>query len=442
MYCGSGNNAGDGYLAAGMLAEKGRRVRVAMVGDPEKLGRDAGEAYRYCRSTGVRMQTWQPETIEPGGVVVDALLGTGLTGDVRERYAGAIEEINDAGVPVLSVDIPSGLSADTGQRLGAAVAADVTVTFIGVKRGMLTLDGPDCCGEIEFADLEVPSDIYAAVDAAVQRLDLYALTRQLPRRPRNAHKNRFGHVLVIGGDEGMGGAVAMSAEAALRCGAGLVSVATHPAHAGAIVARRPELMVRAVDDAQALAPLMARATVLVLGPGLGQGEWGKRLFNQVMDRADQQSQAMVVDADGLNLLAGQPRSAEHWVLTPHPGEAASLIGDRQLQNDRFDAVTRLQQRYGGTVLLKGAGTLIADGRRVFLCPYGNPGMSTAGMGDVLSGMIAGLLAQGLDPSFATCLGVTVHAAAGDASAARSGERGLIATDLIAEVRRLLNPRLS
>lgn len=439
VYCGSGNNAGDGYLAAGMLAEKGRSVRVAIVGKPEKLGPDATEAWHYCSSTRAQMETWQPDVTKPGDVIVDALLGTGLSGDVRERYARAIAEINNACRPVLSVDIPSGLSADTGARLGTTVRADVTVTFIGVKRGMLTLDGPDCCGEIEYADLDVPHDIFARIERPVLRLDLPALTRQLPRRPRNAHKNQFGHVLVVGGDEGMGGAALMSAEAALRCGAGLVSVVTHPAHVSAILARRPELMVRGMMDRTFLTPLLSRANVVVLGPGLGGGEWGRQMFEQVMGGVDQTAQTMVVDADGLNLLAEHPRWRPNWVLTPHPGEAANLMREKRLQDDRFDSVSRLQQAYGGTVLLKGAGTLIADGNNIHLCPYGNPGMSTAGMGDVLSGVIAGLLAQGLEPAVATWLGVAVHAASGDACAVRFGERGLVATDLLVDIRRLLNP---
>lgn len=444
VFCGSGNNAGDGYLIAGGLAEKGHAVTVAVVGDPEKLGADATEAYRYCKSSGASVETWQPGTPAGGEVIVDALLGTGLTGAVRAHYMSAINEINAAQKSVLAVDIPSGLSADSGERLGAAVRASVTVTFIALKQGMFTLDGPDCCGAIEFSGLDIPKAVYASVPSRVSLLELDELVAQLPIRPRNAHKTMFGHVLVVGGDEGMGGAVAMSAEAALRTGAGLVSVATHPSHAGVVLARRPELMVRGIADPADLAPLLARASVIVLGPGLGVGDWSVAMFNQVMRLADRPSQAMVIDADGLNLLSRNPdryapEQHANRVLTPHPGEAGKLLQGGQVQADRFGAVVRLQNQYGGTVLLKGAGTLICDGSRTYLCPYGNPGMSTAGMGDVLSGVIAALLAQGLDTSLASRLGATVHAAAGDACAARNGERGLVAVDLMDDIRRLLNP---
>ena len=439
VFCGSGNNAGDGYLAAGILAEKGRNVTVAMVGDPARLGPDATEARRYCETTSAQMITWAPGATPEADVIVDALLGTGLSGQVREGYARAIDSINGSRRPVLAVDIPSGLSADTGVRLGSAVRADVTVTFIGLKRGMFTLDGPDCAGEIDFTDLAVPVDIFTEVTAGTHRLDLDTMTRQLPIRPRNAHKNLFGHVLVVGGDEGMGGAAAMSAEAALRAGAGLVSVVTHPAHVSAILARRPELMVKGTLNPADLDPLLARTGVIVLGPGLGRSDWSKKMFAQVMVRADRESQQMVVDADGLHLLSREPQARGNWVLTPHPGEAAALLGDKRLQDDRFDAVQRLQTTWGGTVLLKGVGTVIADGAQTFLCPYGNPGMSTAGMGDVLSGVIAGLMSQGMDASFSTRLGVSVHAVAGDACADRHGQRGLVATDLMADIRRLLNP---
>jgi len=224
VFCGSGNNAGDGYIVAGMLAEKGCDVTVMVVGDPHKLGSDAAEAHRYCLASEARVQPWEVGASIDGDVIVDALLGTGLTGQVRERYLAAVDDIAASARPVLAVDIPSGLSADTGMRLGGAVVADVTVTFIGLKRGLFTLDGPDCAGLVEFAPLDVPSDIYDRVAADSWRLQLPALLAEFPSRPKQAHKNLFGHVLVVGGDEGMGGAALMSAESALRVGAGLRGV--------------------------------------------------------------------------------------------------------------------------------------------------------------------------------------------------------------------------
>ncbi|HKI73564.1 MAG TPA: NAD(P)H-hydrate dehydratase [Pseudomonadales bacterium] len=438
VFCGSGNNAGDGYIVAGMLAEKGCDVTVMVVGDPHKLGSDAAEAHRYCLASEARVQPWEVGASIDGDVIVDALLGTGLTGQVRERYLAAVDDIAASARPVLAVDIPSGLSADTGMRLGGAVVADVTVTFIGLKRGLFTLGGPDCAGLVEFAPLDVPSDIYDRVAADSWRLQLPALLAEFPSRPKQAHKNLFGHVLVVGGDEGMGGAALMSAESALRVGAGLVSVATHPVHVGAILSRRPELMVRGITSAPDLAPLLERVSVVVLGPGLGRSQWSSEVFARVMQQIDVERQSMILDADGLNLLSEHPQRRDNWVLTPHPGEAANLLQDRHIQEDRFAAVDQLQEKFGGTVLLKGAGTVIADGHARYLCPYGNPGMSTAGMGDVLSGVIGGLVAQGLSLSLATRLGVCAHAAAGDDCAEAQGERGLIATDLIPAIRKRVN----
>lgn len=442
IYCGSGNNAGDGYIVAGLLAEKGCEVAVQVVGDPAKLGPDAAEARQYCMGTDAVVETFveslQPESRVASDVTVDALLGTGISGSVRPRYAAAIETINRQDSPVLSVDIPSGLCANTGNIFGSGVKATVTVTFIGLKCGLFTLDGPDHVGELVFDDLSVPAAVFDRVPWAVTRLTLSDVIKPLPERPRNAHKNQFGHVLVVGGDDAMGGAVAMSAEAALRSGAGLVSVATHPVHAAALLARCPELMVKGLNDIAELMPLLARASVVVLGPGLGRSSWSTAVFRKVLEAVDPDEQQMVVDADGLNLLALSSLTRSDWVLTPHPGEAGNLLQDNRIQANRFRSVQALQAKYGGTVLLKGAGTLVHDGETLSLCPFGNPGMSTAGMGDVLSGVIGGLLAQGLSAGAATRLGVVVHALAGDRCAALAGEHGMAATDLLPQIRSLLN----
>ncbi|XOV86047.1 MAG: NAD(P)H-hydrate dehydratase [Pseudomonadota bacterium] len=438
--CGSGNNAGDGYIVAGMLAEKGLQVEVAVVGEPEGLGPDAEAAYHYCQQSDATLATFDACEPDKADVIVDALLGTGLRGKVREHYAVVIDAVNATHKPVLAVDIPSGLCADTGARLGTSILADVTVTFIGLKRGLFTLDGPDCAGRLIFAQLGVPDGVQEQVTPSAHLLDYTALVGHLPARPRNSHKNRFGHVLVVGGDEGMGGAVAMSAEAALRSGAGLVSVATHRLNVSACLSRRPELMVRGVESEAGLEPLLARASVVLLGPGLGRSDWSRRLFGCTLAATTTSGVPLVVDADGLNLLAEQPAYRSNWVLTPHPGEAGNLLGDSQVQADRFSSVRKLQQQYGGTVLLKGAGTVISDGTACYLCAHGNPGMSSAGMGDVLGGIVSALVAQGLEGSIATRLGVLVHAMAGDREARLTGERGLLATDLLPHVRDLLQGR--
>lgn len=438
VLCGTGNNGGDGFLLADLAHKRGIAVQVWQLGDHSRMRGHAAGARDQARAHGVAIAAYHPGALRPEGVLVDAMLGTGLRGELGSPWREAVDACNDSGLPILAVDIPSGLCADTGRRLGTSIRADLTVTFIGLKRGLFTLDGADCTGALEFSDLAVPAQVYQRVPATCQRLDLEALLAQFPARPANAHKGRYGTVLVVGGDYGMGGAAALAAEAALRAGAGLVRVATRPEHVAAIIARTPEAMAQGVESGQALRPLLETADVLVVGPGLGQGPWAQQLL-QVVAAA---RQPVVLDADGLNLLARgellplQPRPG--WVCTPHPGEAGRLLGRpvAELQADRFAAVAALQQRLGGTVLLKGNGSLVSDGERCLLSDYGNPGMASGGMGDVLSGVIGALLAQGLDGLEATALAVCLHGAAADCAAAR-GQRGLLASDLMPALRRLL-----
>lgn len=437
VLCGTGNNGGDGFLLAALAHKRGYPVRVWQLGDPERIAGDALAAREQALAEGVAVAPYAPGCLRTEGVVVDAILGTGLNSDVREPQRLAIEALNASGLPVLAIDIPSGLDADTGRELGAAVRAELTATFIGAKRGLYTGQGPDCCGEVQLDTLGVPAPVYAAVPAACRRLDLETMLQALPRRPAGAHKGHFGHVLVVGGEQGMGGAVALATEAALRCGAGLVSAATRAVHVPAILARTPEVMAHAIDSGQLLQPLLV-ADVVALGPGLGQTPWSEQLFQAAL----QAPGLRVVDADALNLLArgagGVATRREDWVLTPHPGEAARLLAvtTAEVQADRFAAVQALQARYGGTILLKGKGTLVCDGEQVLLCDLGNPGMASGGMGDVLSGVIAALLAQGLAPVEAAALGACLHGAAAD-RAALQGQRGLAASDLAAHMRALL-----
>jgi ADP-dependent NAD(P)H-hydrate dehydratase / NAD(P)H-hydrate epimerase len=279
----------------------------------------------------------------------------------------------------------------------------------------------------------------------------------LQPRQRDSHKGDYGHVLVIGGDEGFGGAALLAGEAALRCGTGLCSVATHPAHASVLLAKRPELMVKAIADISALLPLLERATVLVLGPGLGQSAWSRACVQTALPWAMAKGLPIVLDADGLNLLAqGEllitQAFYEQWLLTPHPGEAARLLGvaREQIQADREFAGRQLQQRYGGAVILKGAGSLVVTQRdphqsppvqTVECCQHGNPGMASGGMGDVLSGVCGALLAQGFDLSTSARLAMCVHSKAADLAAAEGGERGLLASDLFPFLRGLMNPAM-
>ncbi|MFO1349813.1 MAG: NAD(P)H-hydrate dehydratase [Gammaproteobacteria bacterium] len=439
VVCGGGNNGGDGFVVARLAQEAGLATQVLTLADPARLSGDARTAYDDARQAGAPSEPFAPALLTGADVIVDAIFGIGLEREVSGHWRAAIDAINATPAKVLALDIPSGLHADRGAILGAAVRADLTVCFIALKQGLFTGAGPDCNGEIVLADLAIPADLVASIAPSAQLYGGENLPTLLPKRMRSAHKGDHGHVLVVGGDQGMAGAARMAAEAAARCGAGLVSVATHAAHAGLHAALRPELMFRGVETAVELSPLLARASVIAVGPGLGTGAWGQLMLNAVLE----QEQPLVIDADALNLIAKQtPRTARpSWVLTPHPGEAARLLGidTTTVQTDRFAAAERLAQHLGGVVVLKGAGTLIASADQTpLVCHAGNPGMASGGMGDVLTGVIAGLLAQGLTPWDAARAGVYLHARAGDL-AALDGERGLLATDLLPWLRKLVNP---
>jgi hydroxyethylthiazole kinase-like uncharacterized protein yjeF len=337
---------------------------------------------------------------------------------------------------VLAIDIPSGLHADTGAVLGAAVKANRTVTFIGRKQGLYTGQAAEFTGEITFADLGVPASTCGRVTPSARLLTAPPLGVLATPRPRCAHKGANGHVLVLGGDHGMNGALRLAGEAALRTGAGLVSLATRAEHAAAIAAVCPELMSHGIGSARDLSPLLARATVVAVGPGLGRSRWAQELFAAVLES----SLPLVVDADALNLLSREPLRRDAWVLTPHPGEAGRLLNQDTavVQENRYAAVRALAETYGGVAVLKGAGTLVTHaGAPVSVCAAGNPGMAAGGMGDVLSGVIAALIAQGLESPQAAMAGVCLHACAGDRAAGK-GERGMTARDVIGELRAVMN----
>lgn len=441
IFCGTGNNGGDGYVIAILARQKGIPVQVIQVGDAAKIRGDALQARQLAMQDNIEIVALAAAVMPTSGVVVDALLGTGLNSQVRGDSAAAIAAINSCELPVVAVDIPSGLCSDRGIVLGSAVISAHTVSFIGLKQGLLTGLAADYTGCVHFADLSVPDSVFQQQEHSVDRLDLDLLSGLLPPRKACVHKGDFGHVLVAGGDLGMAGAAAMASQAACRVGAGLVSCATRSEHIAAIVSRSPEVMVHGVRTGQELEPLLARASVAVIGPGLGQRGWGEQLLQRVCHSP----LPLVVDADALNMLgAGRvlknPRR-DNWILTPHPGEAARLLNcsTANIQQDRFAAVAALQARFGGAVILKGVGTLVADDqhRHTGLCPYGNSGMASGGMGDVLSGVLGALLAQGLPPGQAARLGVCLHACAADVAAQR-GRRGLLATDLLVPLHQLVN----
>jgi NAD(P)H-hydrate epimerase len=438
VICGSGNNGGDGYEIARLARAAGCAVRVCATSERVPQGDAATARAAWLQEGAVEPLPAPGSDFFKAGLLVDAIFGTGLMRPPQGTEAAAIEAINaarTAGALVLAADLPSGLHADTGAELGRAVRADVTVTFIGRKLGLHTGQGPARSGFVVFDRLGVPDAIYQGLAPQAGLLDARDLRRWLPRRARTAHKGDNGHVLLVGGDAGTIGAVLLAGRATLRAGAGLVTVATRAAHAPLLAAAQPELMCRGVESEAGLQALIERADVVAIGPGLGQHDWGRMACATVFDSG----KPLVVDADALNLLAQAQRRNDGWVLTPHPGEAGRLLGagTPQVQADRAAAARELRLRYGGVVLLKGAGTLV-QGEALALCPYGNPGMGVGGMGDALTGIIAALIGQGLQPEAAAQAGALVHALAGD-RAAGDGERGMTPTDLIEALRAVVNP---
>lgn len=437
-YCGVGNNGGDGFAVAAMARQRGLTVLVALLGDSAKLSDDARTAYQWAVDSGVPIQAAEHINLAASDTVVDAMLGTGQQAAPRATIAAAIAAINNSGAQVCAVDVPTGVCADTGRCLGAdAVRAQLTVTFIGLKRGLCTHDGAGFSGDIVFDDLGVPPAAIASQPSEVQLVHYQDYKQQLPTRWANSHKGHFGHVLVVGGNSGCGGAALLAARAAARAGAGLVSVATKAEHLAAYLASQPELMVHAVASEADVAPLVAAATVIVVGPGLGRDAWAQQLLAYCLAAA----KPVLIDADGLNLVVQtKPLLGHNVVLTPHPGEAARLLDTTvaAVQANRFDAAATIQARWGGVCVLKGAGTVVAGVAEQFVIPTGNSGMAAGGSGDVLSGIIGGLIAQQFNTETAAWLGAYIHGLAGDIAAA-DGQRGMLASDLTACLRRVMNP---
>ena len=464
VFAGAGNNAGDGYLLASLAKVQGLSTEVITLSDPEKLQGDAKLAAQWAVKQQVVITHFSDFDVEhkkdhAHPVVVDALLGIGLDREVTGNYAKAIEFINKADRPVLAIDIPSGLSADTGACLGVAVKANVTVTFIGLKQGLLTNQAGDYVGELIFHRLDVPDQVFTSESSpkpAAQRIDINSTSAMLAPREAASHKGSHGHVLVIGGDSSFGGAVIMAAEAAVRSGAGLVSVITRSAHRPALLARRPEVMVLGTeDDNTNIDDLISKATTIVIGPGLGRGSWARCLMQKALYAQISADRPLVIDADALHLLAekreqgsaekGAGIKRDNWILTPHPGEAAALLNRSisEIQGDRYAAVRQLNATWGGACLLKGSGSLICTAeksqQKLFLCSEGNAGMATGGMGDVLSGIVGSLVAQGNSLESSLCAGVCIHGEAADLSMQADGQRGMAATDLMLFIRQLVNP---
>ena len=435
VLCGAGNNAGDGYVVARRARAAGLGVCAIAVSDPKALCGDAALAFRDFTAEGGATLAYRAGVFDGAGVVVDALLGTGVNRPVDGDYRAAIEELNRQEIPVLSLDLPSGLDADTGlAQGGVAVRATRTLALVALKSGYYLGAAPDHVGAIDFAGLGLADAVRSAENPVMRRIDGGIAARALPTRRRSAHKGDHGRVVIVGG-HAMPGAARLAGEAALRAGAGLVTVATRADAAAAILAGAPEIIVRSPATQQEFSELFASGAIAI-GPGLGIDSGAQLAIETAQDTAG----SVVLDADALTLLAAKPRWAKHWILTPHPGEAARLLGTgtEDIQRDRLGAVRDIVDRYGGTCVLKGANTLVYGQTQVpWVCDRGNPGMATAGSGDVLTGVIAALLATVREPLLAATAGVFLHAEAGD-RAARRGMRGMIASDIVAELQGVVN----
>ncbi|BBN80615.1 bifunctional NAD(P)H-hydrate repair enzyme Nnr [Pseudoalteromonas sp. A25] len=433
LLAGKGNNAGDAYVLARLLHESGRKVTVFSVFETSLLKGDAAKAFKKAIAANVEIVTEQP-CLKSYCVIVDGVFGTGFSGDLPNHIQKLFAECQAVAAKKLSIDIPSGVNGSTSVVTKGSFYADVTITFIALKQGLLTGKAKAHCGQLLYACLGVAQAFGQLVEPSATYMNHESLFAKFPPRPIDSYKNICGHVLVVGGNKGMAGAVRLAAEAALRAGAGLVSVATHPDNVNSVLQGRYELMVHGVDHEKQLLPLLKKADVMVIGPGLGQDEWARSLFSQSLEFGKH----VVCDADGLNLLAQTHKRFDTAILTPHIGEAKRLLSEKSIVNeaDRFELVMQIVKSYEAKVLLKGPGTLIANRKSVNINRTGCAAMASAGMGDVLSGIIGALIAQGMQPFAAMSLAVYIHGLAAQI-AAKEGEKGLLASDLFVHIRRLL-----
>lgn len=448
--CGAGNNAGDGFVVAALAAQKAIPVKVVLLSDPKALKGPAKQAYEFAVQECVEfisLDAFLSQKLTSDIVVIDAILGSGANRALKGDFEKAVNRINSGESPVVGVDIPSGIEANTGRVLGVAVKCHSTVTFVGMKVGCLTSHAPAYTGEIRFDSLGLGPEVYShktAPSPVAKRedIDTQKTSKKLMplMRQKDAHKGHFGHVLAIGGGVGMGGAIILAGESAARSGAGRVTVATAPQHVGALLARSPGIMAVPVTNGHDVAVCISPQTTVCIGPGLGRTPWAE----QLVQRATLSEQPIVLDADALNILAQgrviRQTKRENWILTPHPGEAARLLGisTAQVQADRLKIAQMLQEKFGGVVVLKGAGTIVMSSKEAVLANVGTPAMAVGGMGDVLSGIIASLIAQGLSLFDAAVLGVCVHGQAGELAAAEIGQIGLEATDLVSLLPKVLS----
>lgn len=428
IWCGVGNNGGDGYLVGCYLANFGYDVAIFAPNPPKSDNAKLAHAEAVRANLDIHA-VWQ-ETWTGANVHIDAIFGVGLAGELGQDDRVVIDKFNAQQGLKIAIDIPSGLLADIAMPSPVAVQAHHTMTVIGLKLGLVMGQGRYLAGKVSLLPLIPPNH-------AVAPIAYLSAVPTLPKRPHHAHKGDFGFVTVIGGHKTMGGAVILSALSAMAVGAGRVSVACHPCHHGAILANNPAVMTADSQMAEdGWQRFLADKDVICLGMGLGRDEEARQIFVKVLEVSRQLGKPVILDADGLYWLAQTTQKLSNdWIATPHSAEAARLLGVScdEVNKDKLSAIIALQNRYGGNWVLKGAGTLTIEQEQIHVCPFGNAGMATAGMGDVLSGVIAGLIGQGV--SLAEC--VAIHAKAGDRLAKR-GERGLSAYEMMDELRAVVN----
>ncbi len=422
VLCGSGNNGGDGYTIARLLLAAGKEVYCYEGKEPNK--QSAMQARNELIAVGLKPCLFSDFIIKQDVLIIDALLGIGCNKPVKNPYLDLIEQVNQADQSIISVDIPSGLCADTGKALGNCVKQAHVVSFITKKLGTVIGDSEQIISKLTIDRLGIPEKIINQIRSTYHVMDQSVLDPVRKKRASDAYKNQFGHVLLVGGDSGYGGAIILAARAASQSGVGLVSVYTKKDHKEPLLTHCPDCMIH--DEEADLRDLINKATAVVVGPGLGLGKWGKKCLKIIMESA----KPIICDADAITLLARDsvfPKK-DNVIITPHEGEARRLVGDSY--NNRYAMLADMVKKTGATVVLKGQNTLIKEKDDTFICARGNPGLATAGTGDVLAGIIGGFLAQGHGSLMASKAGVYLHALCGDACRDVYSERSMTASDLV------------
>ena len=451
IFCAKGKNSGDGFLLGSLAKEFGLKVTIVTCCPYSEIKGVSSKAFKELKASKARIisiNSIEKLKVSRKAVIVDALIGTGIRGNLRKNIKDSILALNRLGtkLPVVSLDIASGVNPDTGEVEDICVYADITTTFVAQKRGCFTSIGKKVSGEVIYSDLEIPKKLFTKVTSTSSIINFEESIDKVVFREQDAHKGNFGHVLVIGGDRGLGGAGLLASKAAVYSGAGLTSLVTRPEHVNASLVSCPEVMVKGVNSGQDLEEHLIKPTVIAIGPGLGQTAWSEQMIQRVFWEAEKRDVVVIMDADALNLIPKLKLSSKlprHLVLTPHPGEAATLLNTNveTIESDRFASSAKIQKKFNATVVLKGSGTVICHKKNGVqqwgVCNAGNPGMASGGMGDVLTGIVAGMLAQGLTPKEACEVGVDLHAKAADQASFDLGEVGLTPSDVIEELRYLL-----